>query len=482
MSKINRAIILIVALCALASSAFAVDEELVNRYLNAANEQYTAKNNAKAFSYINIVLNSYKQEMLPQNVEVIAETIYYAYLVQIKDARDSSAFAEVKEKLIEFPFLSSERINRQIKIINTYEAQDIAWGSDPTRGGAVSSGDIPSNNPVLHNTLQLQLELENARREAAQEEEARQAAIRKELAETQKDAFETGIKQAAEATGKTGRAFLVILVVLSVICLIVFGVVIANLMVNLKSSKTQNERFMETLKVVSQLSNNIANKPSLTALPPLYEAASDVRMIGSGTAATGLPPEPVTEADKKEFADLAQACRDIGQKIDLATSRKNNSKNVAEICYKIAMEMGYGQYEASLFFSVGLVYDLGFLEIDSSLLSLKELTDQQKFEIRNHVKQGLAQLDFVPERYVSVFADGVLMHHENIDGSGYPEGLSGERIPYIARLLRVAESFVALISRRNYREITDKESAVADLRSKPAFYDQSIVDVLERLI
>jgi HD-GYP domain-containing protein (c-di-GMP phosphodiesterase class II) len=335
---------------------------------------------------------------------------------------------------------------------------------------------------VLHNTLQLQLELENARREAAQEEEARQAAIRKEHAETQKDAFETGIKQAAEATGKTGRAFLVILVVLSVICLIVFGVVIANLMVNLKSSKTQNERFMETLKVVSQLSNNIANKPSLTALPPLYEAASDVRMIGSGTAATGLPPEPVTEADKKEFADLAQACRDIGQKIDLATSRKNNSKNVAEICYKIAMEMGYGQYEASLFFSVGLVYDLGFLEIDSSLLSLKELTDQQKFEIRNHVKQGLAQLDFVPERYVSVFADGVLMHHENIDGSGYPEGLSGERIPYIARLLRVAESFVALISRRNYREITDKESAVADLRSKPAFYDQSIVDVLERLI
>ena len=83
---------------------------------------------------------------------------------------------------------------------------------------------------------------------------------------------------------------------------------------------------------------------------------------------------------------------------------------------------------------------------------------------------------------MSVFADGVLMHHENMDGSGYPEGLSGSRIPYIARLIRVAESFVALISRRNYRVIFDKESAVAELRSSPGLYDSEIVDVLETII
>ncbi|HNY22227.1 MAG TPA: HD domain-containing phosphohydrolase, partial [Treponemataceae bacterium] len=140
------------------------------------------------------------------------------------------------------------------------------------------------------------------------------------------------------------------------------------------------------------------------------------------------------------------------------------------------------QYESTLFFSVAMVYDIGFLSIDKGLLLSENLTEDQKYEIRNHVKQGLAQLSFVPERYMSVFADGVLMHHENMDGSGYPEGLTGSRIPYVARMIRVAESFNALISKRNYREIVDKESAVGELKKSPGLYDPELVDILERLI
>jgi HD-GYP domain-containing protein (c-di-GMP phosphodiesterase class II) len=150
--------------------------------------------------------------------------------------------------------------------------------------------------------------------------------------------------------------------------------------------------------------------------------------------------------------------------------------------FKIAQEMGVAQYESTLFFSVSMVYDIGFLEIDRNLLLAENLSDAQKAEIRNHVKQGLAQLSFVPEKYMPVFADGVQMHHENMDGTGYPEGLAGKRIPYIARLIRVAESFVALISRRNYHAIYDKESAIGELRNKPGSYDPEIVDVLDRII
>jgi len=117
----------------MAGSVFAVDEALVTRYLTAANDQYSAGNFAKAFSYINVVLGSYKEEMLPQNVEVLSETIYYGYLEQLKSTRDTKTFNTIKEKLIEFPYLSSDRINRLVKIINTYEAQDVAWGTDPTR-------------------------------------------------------------------------------------------------------------------------------------------------------------------------------------------------------------------------------------------------------------------------------------------------------------------------------------------------------------
>ena len=499
-SRVRAVALLLVVSCPL---LFAVDDELVTRYLTAANNQYSAGNVAKAFAYINNVLSSYADELVPQNVEVLSETIYYGYLEQLKKSRDWKAFAEVKGKLIEFPYVSSERIARSVKVLNTYEAQDAAWGGgsvpSATGGpdgavqgsGAVSGSAAAAaaiyNNQLKSNVLELQLALEKmkaeAAAEAAQEADAQNAEIQQELLATQREAYERALAETRDVAGSSSRVLLLSLLILTGLILIVFIAVIVNVLINLRNTKSQNDKFVETLKAVSEMTQlNMAQRVQLDALPPLYGADSQMRMIGSAMKETGLPSPPITEAEKKELADLAQKCREIGAKIDAATGRKNNSKNVAEMVFKLAQEMGVAQYEATLFFSVAMVYDIGFLEVDASLLQATSLTEDQKFEIRNHVKQGLAALSFVPEKYMSVFADGVLMHHENMDGSGYPEGLSGSRIPYIARLIRVAESFVALISRRNYREIFDKESAVAELRSSPGLYDSEIVDVLETII
>ncbi len=477
---VRTAMVTLFSLC-IAVSAYTVDEQLVNRYLNAANEQYSTGNMPKAFSYINIVLNSYKEEALPENIEVIAETIYYAYLEQIKNSRNSTAFNQVKEKLIAFPFLSSERINRTIKIINTYEAQDIAWGADPTR--AMSSGAVVGdNNPALYSTLQLQLALEESKQAALDKEKEEQEKFRAEILDTQKSAFETAFDKASEVNKSSNRAFLLVLIILSVIGFTVFVVVVLNIVVNMRNAKTQNEKFVETLKAVSQLSRMPLGMAGIEALPPSFASGENLRLIGSGTPESNIPPEPETVAAKSEFDGLVKKCREVGLQIDQATARKNNAKNVAEMVYKVSQEMGLTQYESMVYYAVSLVYDIGFLEIDQALLMADNLTEDQKFEIRNHVKQGLAQISFVPEAYMSVFADGVLMHHENMDGSGYPEGLEGSRIPYIARVIHVAESFNALISKRSYREIYDKESAVEELRKKPGLYDPSIVEILERII
>lgn len=501
-SRVRAVALLLVVSCPL---LFAVDDELVTRYLTAANNQYSAGNVAKAFAYINNVLSSYADELVPQNVEVLSETIYYGYLEELKKSRDWKAFVEVKGKLIEFPYVSSERIARSVKVLNTYEAQDAAWGGGsvpsatdgPDRAvqgsGAVSGSAAAAaaaaiyNNQLKSNVLELQLALEKmkaeAAAEAAQEADAQNAEIQQELLATQREAYERALAETRDVAGSSSRVLLLSLLILTGLILIVFIAVIVNVLINLRNTKSQNDKFVETLKAVSEMTQlNMAQRVQLDALPPLYGADSQMRMIGSAMKETGLPSPPITEAEKKELADLAQNCREIGAKIDAATGRKNNSKNVAEMVFKLAQEMGVAQYEATLFFSVAMVYDIGFLEVDASLLQATSLTEDQKFEIRNHVKQGLAALSFVPEKYMSVFADGVLMHHENMDGSGYPEGLSGSRIPYIARLIRVAESFVALISRRNYRVIFDKESAVAELRSSPGLYDSEIVDVLETII
>lgn len=480
MNKMFRGACCVLLILLACIPALSAQDDLVTRYLTAANDQYTAGNYPKAFSYINVVLNSYKEEALPENVGVIAETIYYAYLTQVKDSRDSAAFAAIKEKLVEFPAVSSDRISRTVKIISTYAAQDASWGSEPASPAGASGA--ASGYSSSRSSKELDLALETVRKETADQTRSVDESHRQELLSTQKDAYERALEQAKEATGTNNRVLLFALLILAGICFVVFIVVILNLLVNLKNAKSQDERFVETLKAVSTMARLPQSGPPLTALPPTYGADTEMRMIGSSVASTGLPPPPVSEDEKVALDALARKCREIGLQIDQVTGRKNNSKNVAEMVFKIVQEMGVGQYESMVLFSVAMVYDIGFLEIDASLLQAENLTDAQKYEIRNHVKQGLAQLSFVPEKYMGVFADGVLMHHENMDGSGYPEGLAGERIPLIARLIHVAESFVALVSRRSYRDIYDKESAVAELRKKPGLYDPSVIDILERII
>lgn len=460
----------------------AADEALVTRYLNAANDQYSAGNMEKAYSYINIVLNSYTESDLPGNVEVMAETIYYGYLEKIRDSRDFSSFAGVKEKLIAYPYVSSERVSRLIKIINTYQAQDEVLAAAGVAPASNSAASAQNQGGSVSNLVELQLALETVRKETMEQSLKAEDTHKQELLDTQRSAYETALAEVKDANGTGNRLVLLVLLALAGIVFVVFLIVIVNLVVNMRNSKAQDERFVETLKAVSQLANLPASMPAFTALPPSFEGSVNMKMIGSGEAATGLPAAPASPEEKVEFDELGKKCSELGRQIDAATGRKNNSKNVSELVFKFSQELGYGQYESSLFFMVAMVYDIGFLEIDRNLLVAENLTEDQKYEIRNHVKQGLAQIGFVPERYRLVFADGILMHHENIDGSGYPEGLEGARIPFIARVLRVSESFVALISRRNYRDIFDKESALAEMKERPGLYDPKIVTILENLI
>lgn len=346
--------ILVLTILAWGTALYSVDFELVNRYLNAANDQYSSGNFTKAFTYINTVLASYKEETLPQNVEVLSETIYYGYLETIKDARDTAAFNRVKEKLIEFPYISSDRINRIIKIINTHEAQDVVWGADPTRPATSVAAD-GSTNPVLRSALELQLALETVKKEAEQEATDRSERNSGEHQETllkiQREAYERALEEAREISGEGNRLIVFGLVVMGAIIFIVFLVVLINLVLNMRSVKTQNEKFVETLKAVAEMSR-APQKPdlSLDALPPVYGVDGGMRMIGSAMKETGLPPPPATETEKKELSDLAAKCQEIGVQIDKITGRKNNSKNVAELVFKLAQEMGVAQYESTLFF------------------------------------------------------------------------------------------------------------------------------------
>lgn len=454
---------------------------LVERYLTAANNSYSQKEYAKAFDYINYVYGQYTSENVPQNVEILAETIYYDYLQEIREKKDTDAFAKVKEKLLEYPTLSSERVNRLVRTLNTMETQDQQWGPSVTNTNFTSKEAAEYQAKLARAQAQLEA-VEKALAEAKQnnqKEKAEALLKEQELLEKERSIY-------SDAIIKSNRTMKSNTIMIAVIALCLIGIIVGGIVVIISVTKKseaavqrQQEQFEATLQMVAQLTRNQKEAVHIAQISDVYNSEFGEE---SHRVVASLPDVEITESEHQELKKLAAKCKEVGAKIDLYTSRKNNSKNVSEMVFKIANSLELNSYDSMLYFCAAMVYDIGFLSINSALLTSEHLTEDEKYEIRGHVNLGVDKISFVPEKYQSVFLDAILMHHENMDGSGYPSGVNGEKIPLVARIIHVVESFIALISRRNYHGIFDKEAAIKELRARPNFYDQKIVDVLDSLV
>ena len=473
MIKITRNIFWILCLLLFAGTLFAEDP-IADRFMSAANDQYSAGNYEKAYEYINKVLAMYRGGLLPENAAVMAEMIYYSYLQQLRTAGDEDNLDLVKVWLQDFPAVESSRIRTLIasfeKDIEKKEKEIAAAQAAEVQAAKAASAS--SGGGVAHDDTLLK-ELA-----ATIEKEAEMLSQVSSQNETFQRAMELSSQQ-SENMNKT-----ILLIVLGVGCalIIVFIVIIIGVVVSAKNSKRQQEQFAATLQVVAEMSRIPSEHLMLDGVTGVY-GDSQLRLVGSSSVnANGLPEPEVDEKEMQLIREFAVRCEQIGNEIDVMTGRKNNSKNISEMVYKISMELGIRKDTAMLYFCAAMVYDIGFLELDKDLLQADSLTEEQKYSIRAHVKPASDAFDFIPEKYRSVFKQAAATHHENMDGSGYPSGLVSSEIPEIARMIHVVESFVSLISRRNYRAIYDKESAVQELMNHPELYDESIVKVLDSIV
>lgn len=155
---------------------------------------------------------------------------------------------------------------------------------------------------------------------------------------------------------------------------------------------------------------------------------------------------------------------------------------VSNLAYMLAVELGMeesGCYELSV---AGMLHDIGKMRLISCVYREEEetLTVEQMRYIRMHPKLGF---DILNDRGFSDFIlESILYHHENYDGSGYPENLSGENIPIGARILRVCDVFAALISDRSYRRAFDRETAVELMIDEVKNFDMEIFLAFMRII
>jgi len=129
----------------------------------------------------------------------------------------------------------------------------------------------------------------------------------------------------------------------------------------------------------------------------------------------------------------------------------------------------------------GLLHDIGKIGVPESILNKEgPLTDEERKKMREHPLVGAAILQPIKELEDSIL--GVKYHHENYDGSGYPEGLKGEQIPLIASIISVADTFDAMTTDRPYRRGLSKQEAVEEIkRVSGRQFDSLIADALIEL-
>lgn len=155
------------------------------------------------------------------------------------------------------------------------------------------------------------------------------------------------------------------------------------------------------------------------------------------------------ETSRIMFAQTAEA---LANSIDAKDKYTHgHSTRVAEYSKKIAELAGKSQEERDEVYFAGLLHDVGKIGVPREIINKDgKLTDEEYAEIKKHPvigKQILSSISKSP--YLSI---GANYHHERYDGRGYPEGLKGNDIPDIARIIAVADSYDAMTSKRSYRD------------------------------
>lgn len=455
---------------------------LATKYLNEAEEAHENAKFEDAYKRVNAAITMYANYgEVPQHIYIVAKPIYKDYLTQIKNKKMWDKVEPVLTMIDTHSELQTTTIKTLVKEIQTAIENDKEAAKD-AKQAAQRAKEKAEDREMMEKINQ---NLTEGNKALVEEINASNQKNTEKLVESVNESltgFGEGIEKFAEETKNSSHTIFIVIMCLAGIIVVVFVIVIINHVASAKSQRMQQDQFEATLKLVAGMQQQ-SNQILLGAAPDLY--SNGMRSAGSSRwGIDALPAPELGDKDKEDLKKLAIECEELGTKIDQATGRKNNSKNVSELVYKLACHLGLNHNTAMAYFCAAMVYDAGFLSFDQEILQSENLTPEQRAEMKNHVSEKMFKPYFinVPEMYKEIFRDAASSHHENMDGSGYPQALAGEEIPQIARLIHVVESYTSLISRRNYKEIRDRDSAINDLMSKPELYDKDVVAALDAIL
>jgi putative nucleotidyltransferase with HDIG domain len=152
----------------------------------------------------------------------------------------------------------------------------------------------------------------------------------------------------------------------------------------------------------------------------------------------------------------------------------------ALLAEKLARELGLPEGFVINVRDAASLHDIGKMSIAESILNKVKLTESERHMIQSHADIGYQVISAL--HFDKSIADAILHHHENWNGTGYPDKLAREAIPLESRIIRVVDCFDAMTHKRSYREVYTVERAIMEMEKEIGIsFDPTIFNVFRRI-
>nr|MBP3597838.1 response regulator [Eubacterium sp.] len=189
-------------------------------------------------------------------------------------------------------------------------------------------------------------------------------------------------------------------------------------------------------------------------------------------------------ASNKRIEEMNQnIIRALVRTIDAKDRYTNgHSLRVAEYSREIAKRMNKSESEQETIYYTGLLHDVGKIRVPGAVINKPgKLTDEEYEQIKVHPVTSYHILKGIYDD--KQIALGAKFHHERYDGKGYPNGLKGDNIPEIARIIAVADTYDAMASNRSYRKALPQDIVRSELeKGKGTQFDPEMADIMIEII